>query len=168
MKAATMLFPALAVLLGACATVEEQKPPAPAPAPQAQAPVAQPAQRAAPAAAPVAAAKPAAPVLRSIHFDFDKSEIRPEFRPVLEDNAKWLRANPALKVRIEGNCDERGSREYNVGLGQRRAEEVARTLRVLGVDGRQIEPVSYGEEKPRCTAHDESCWAQNRRGDIVY
>ena len=170
MKKATLLV-ALA-LLAACAT-QEAPTPVPPPAPQAQpqptAPVAKPAPRPAPQQAPVAAAaKPAAPVLRSIHFDFDKSDIRDEFRAVLEANAAYLRANPSLTLRIEGNCDERGSREYNVALGQRRAEAIARSLRILGVAGERMEPISYGEEKPRCTGHDEACWAQNRRGDIVY
>jgi peptidoglycan-associated lipoprotein len=73
-----------------------------------------------------------------------------------------------VRARVEGNCDERGSREYNVALGQRRAEAVVKALALLGIDGKRIEPVSYGEEKPRCTQHDESCWAQNRRGDITY
>jgi peptidoglycan-associated lipoprotein len=86
---------------------------------------------------------------------------------VIEENAKYLRENPSVRIRIEGNCDERGSREYNVALGQRRAEAVMKTLTLLGVAESRIEAISYGEEKPRAAGHDETSWAENRRGDVV-
>lgn len=173
------IFPLLiAVLLSACASVEEQKPapaapqagaPVPAPAPAVR-PAPRPAIPSAPAPsarAPAAPGKMAAPDKRSIYFDFDKSDIKPEFRAVIEENAKYLRANPSLRVRIEGNCDERGSREYNIALGQQRAEAVLKMMTLLGVPESRMEAISYGEEKPRLTGHDEASWAENRRGDVV-
>jgi peptidoglycan-associated lipoprotein len=162
-------------LAAACATTEEEKKPAPVVEPQASAPT----PAAKPAAAPPSApsAKPAAapttarakpPAGQSIYFDFDESVIKPEFRGVLEAHARYLRENPSVEGRIEGNADERGSREYNLALGQRRAEAVVRSLTVLGVPAKRLEAVSYGEEKPRATGHDEASWSQNRRGDFVY
>lgn len=159
---------ALSVLLGACATQEPAKP-APAPEqPRAAPPAPQPVQPAAPVAKPEPAAPRVAPAMRSVYFDFDKSDIKPEFRALLEENAKYLRENPSLKVRIEGNCDERGSREYNIALGQRRAEAVLQALSLLGVDPKRMEAISYGEERPRRTEHNEAAWAENRRSDLVY
>jgi peptidoglycan-associated lipoprotein len=159
---------ALAVLVSACATQEPAKP-APEPVQARPAPPApQPVPPSAPVAKPEPAAPRTAPAMRSVYFDFDKSDIKPEFRALLEENAKYLRENPSLKVRIEGNCDERGSREYNIGLGQRRAEAVLRTLSLLGIDAKRMEAVSYGEEKPRRAEHNEAAWAENRRGDIQY
>jgi len=105
---------------------------------------------------------------RSVFFDFDKSDIKDEFRSLLQAHGKYLAENRGAKMLVQGNCDERGSREYNVALGQRRAESVKRTLVLMGATEAQIEPVSLGEEKPRCTGHDEQCWSQNRRGDMLY
>jgi peptidoglycan-associated lipoprotein len=105
---------------------------------------------------------------RSIYFDFDSFEIRDEFRPVIEAHAKFLLVNKVRKVVIQGNTDERGSREYNLALGQKRAEAVRRSLTALGVPDAQIEAVSFGEEKPKSTGTDEAALAENRRADIVY
>ncbi len=105
---------------------------------------------------------------RSIYFDFDKSEIKNEFKPLIQAHAGYLTGHHATKVRIEGNCDERGSREYNLALGQRRADTVRAALKLLGATEGQIETMSWGEEKPRATGHDESAWAENRRSDIVH
>jgi peptidoglycan-associated lipoprotein len=105
---------------------------------------------------------------RSVFFDFDSDRIREEFRPLLQAHAKYLGDNAGAKMLIQGNCDERWSREYNIGLGQRRAEAVKRVLVLMGAREAQIEPVSLGEEKPRCTEHTEACWAENRRGDLLH
>jgi peptidoglycan-associated lipoprotein len=83
-------------------------------------------------------------------------------------HARYLQQNPAAKMRVEGNADDRGSREYNLALGQRRADAVKQMLQLSGAQAAQVESVSFGEEKPRCTEAAESCWSQNRRGDIVY
>jgi peptidoglycan-associated lipoprotein len=109
-----------------------------------------------------------APGKRSVYYDFDQSNVKSEFRPVIEANAKYLSANRAVAITVEGNCDERGSREYNLALGQRRADSVKSMLKILGVPENRIETVSYGEEKPVASGHDEASWWQNRRADIVY
>jgi len=120
-------------------------------------------------AAPPAAMAPAGPSekLDPIYFDFDKYNIKPEFRDVLKKNAEWLKANMDYKVRIEGNCDERGTNEYNMALGQRRADAAAKFLMGLGIGKDRIGTVSYGEEKPLCMEHNEDCWSKNRRDDFV-
>ncbi len=105
---------------------------------------------------------------RVIYFDYDKDSVRPEFAPVLQAHAKFLTENRARKIRLEGHADERGSREYNMALGQRRAEAVRKAASVLGVSVDRIETISFGEDKPRANGHDESAWAQNRRVEIVY
>lgn len=105
---------------------------------------------------------------RSVFFDFDKYDIKDEFKPMVQAHAKYLSSNPGAAIIVQGNCDEQGSREYNTALGQRRAEAVRKMLNVLGVSDKQIETVSFGEEKPRALCHDESCWKENRRSDIVY
>ncbi|HXF67472.1 MAG TPA: peptidoglycan-associated lipoprotein Pal [Burkholderiales bacterium] len=105
---------------------------------------------------------------RSIYFDFDSNLVKDEYKPIVTAHAQYLRQNPAARMRIEGHADERGSREYNLALGQRRADAVKQMMQLLGAQASQIETVSFGEEKPRCTQHEESCWWQNRRGDIVY
>ena len=104
---------------------------------------------------------------RSVYFEFDRYEVKPEYRALVETHARWLRANPAARLTIEGNSDERGSREYNVALGQRRAESVTSLMVTMGVKPEQIEAVSFGKEKPRATGHDESAWAENRRSDFA-
>ena len=105
---------------------------------------------------------------RSVYFDYDQFVIKDEFRPMLEAHAKYLAANKGLKITIQGNTDERGTREYNIALGQKRADTVKKTLLILGVSETQIETVSFGKEKPRREGHDETSWAENRRADIVY
>lgn len=105
---------------------------------------------------------------RSVFFDYDQYTIKPEFQSLIDAHAKLLVKNPKVKMLIQGNADERGSREYNLALGQKRAEAVKRALSLLGGREEQIESVSLGEEKPRCTEHGEDCWAQNRRGDMLY
>jgi peptidoglycan-associated lipoprotein len=112
---------------------------------------------------------PASPLAkRSVFFDFDSFVVKPEFQGVVESHGKFLVANPARRVTIEGHADERGSREYNLALGQKRAEAVKARLRLLGVAEMQVESVSLGEEKPRATGHDEGAWAENRRADLNY
>ncbi len=105
---------------------------------------------------------------RSIYFDYDKDSVKPEFAALVQAHAKFLSENKEFKIRLEGNADERGSREYNMALGQRRAEAVKKALSVLGVADNRMETISFGEDKPKATGHDEAAWAQNRRVDIVY
>jgi peptidoglycan-associated lipoprotein len=105
---------------------------------------------------------------RSVFFDFDSFEIRSEFKPVIEAHAKYLLSNKGRRVVIAGNTDERGSREYNLALGQKRSEAVRRALAALGVPETQLEAVSFGEEKPKATGTDEASWAENRRADLDY
>jgi peptidoglycan-associated lipoprotein len=105
---------------------------------------------------------------RSIYYDLDKFDVRDEYRSLVEAHAKYLRENPSARMMIQGNTDERGSREYNVGLGQRRSDGVKRMMVLLGARENQIESVSLGEEKPQADGHDESSWSKNRRSDILY
>jgi peptidoglycan-associated lipoprotein len=112
---------------------------------------------------------PASPLSkRSIFFDFDSFVVKDEYRPILEAHAAYLMAHRDAKVVLQGNTDERGSREYNLALGQKRAEAVRRALAVLGVAETQLEAVSFGEEKPRSEGSTEAAYADNRRVDIVY
>ena len=105
---------------------------------------------------------------RSIFYDFDKYDVKPEYRPLVEAHATFLRENPGIKMMIQGNTDERGGREYNIALGQRRSDGVKRMLLLLGAREDQVESVSLGEEKPRAQGSSEDAWAQNRRSDILY
>jgi peptidoglycan-associated lipoprotein len=105
---------------------------------------------------------------RTIYFDFDSSEVKSDYNSLITAHARYLAANPSTRVRLEGNTDERGSREYNIGLGERRAQSVRRALTLQGVAESQITTVSYGEERPAVTGHTEEAWARNRRVDIVY
>ncbi len=105
---------------------------------------------------------------KTVYFDFDRSEIRAEFVSILRAHAEYLNNNRAVNVTIEGHCDERGSREYNIGLGERRANAVMRFLEAEGVDRAQLNSISYGEERPADLGHDEMAWSQNRRGVLVY
>jgi peptidoglycan-associated lipoprotein len=109
-----------------------------------------------------------APAMRSVYYDYDKAEVTAESRKVIEANAEYLRTHPGVKVVVEGNADERGSAEYNVALGQRRADGVSKIMSLLGIPSDRIETVSFGKEKPKVKGHDESSWSQNRRSDIVY
>lgn len=103
-----------------------------------------------------------------VYFDFDKDTIRPEFVDTLRAHAAFLANNPEVKVTVEGHCDERGSREYNIGLGERRSSSVQSFFAAEGVAASQINTISYGEERPAADGHDESAWSQNRRAVIVY
>jgi peptidoglycan-associated lipoprotein len=149
--------------------VSQAAPPpvAPPPAPAQQAPAPAPA---APASVVSAPAPPPPPKdfadvagLREIHFDFDKSNIRPDAARTLDANAEWLRANTTMLVLIEGHCDERGTNEYNLVLGERRAKATMNYLVSRGIASDRFTLVSYGEERPVCTDHNEACWAKNRR-----
>ncbi|MGE0358581.1 MAG: peptidoglycan-associated lipoprotein Pal [Burkholderiales bacterium] len=105
---------------------------------------------------------------RSVYFDFDSNVVKEDYQGLVQAHAKYLMDKRGTNIKIEGNCDERGSREYNLALGQRRAEAVKKVMTVLGVQDGRIETVSFGEEKPAATGHDEAAWAQNRRSDIKY
>ena len=105
---------------------------------------------------------------RSIYFDFDSFVVKYEFKPLVEAHARYLQQNANARMTIQGNTDERGSREYNIALGQKRADAVKRMMTLLGAQESQIETVSFGEERPKNPGHDESAWAENRRDDIVY
>ncbi|HXH64357.1 MAG TPA: peptidoglycan-associated lipoprotein Pal [Mariprofundaceae bacterium] len=109
----------------------------------------------------------AKPSTNSVYFAFDKSDLDSAARATLDANAEWLNANPSVDITIEGNCDQRGTREYNLALGQRRADSVRDYLSQHGVAGSRIKTVSFGEERPVCKGTGEACWAQNRRADIV-
>ncbi len=167
----------IAGLLGACAStpeeqegakVEERLPPAkPAVKPAAPSTATKPADTGRVTGDPL---KDPANILskRSIYFDYDSNLIKDEFRPIVSAHAKYLSQNRSRRVRIEGNTDERGSREYNLALGQRRADAVRQMMELLGAPGGQIETLSLGEEKPKAPGHDEAAWAENRRADIRY
>jgi peptidoglycan-associated lipoprotein len=105
---------------------------------------------------------------RSIYFELDSNVVKEEFKPVVSAHARYLQQNRAAKLIVQGNADERGSREYNIALGQRRADAVKQAMQLLGAQADQIETVSFGEEKPKATGHDEASWNENRRADIVY
>ena len=130
----------------------EEKKPVPVPPPPAPPP--------APAPAPV-------PGLQPVYFDYDKYNVRPGDAEILKKNLDWFKANPSTKVRIEGNCDERGTVEYNLALGQKRADAAKTYLIGLGVDGKRLDTISYGKERPTCSEKNEGCWAKNRRDDFV-
>lgn len=112
---------------------------------------------------------PASPLsTRVIYFEYDSSVIQPNFRPVVEAHAKYIAANPGAVVKLEGHADERGSREYNVALGERRAQSVNQVISLTGAGRNQVSTVSYGEERPVALGHDEGSWYQNRRVEIIY
>jgi peptidoglycan-associated lipoprotein len=163
---------ALLALLAGCASTPTQESVQPAPAPTPAQAVAAPPQSRPAARLPVPANALNDPnnVLskRSIYYDFDKSDIKTEFRPLVEAHAGYLRDHAGARITIQGNCDERGSREYNIALGQRRSQGVMNMMKLLSVPERQMEAVSFGEEKPKALGHDEASWAENRRSDIVY
>jgi len=158
-----------AAALAACASHPKPTPVAEAP-PQAP-PRPAPAPRAVPPSAPVAQGVLPGSVQDfvvnvgdRVYFDTDQYAIRPDGQPVLSAQASWLNRYPGVQVRIEGNCDERGTREYNLALDARRANAVKEFLVSQGVSTARVETVSYGKERPICTESSESCWAQNRRG----
>lgn len=105
---------------------------------------------------------------RVVYFDFDQDVLRPEFQAIVSCHAKYLTDRPSSRMTLEGNADERGSREYNQGLGERRGNAVSSALQASGGTAGQLTVTSYGEERPTCTESNEDCWAKNRRVDIVY
>jgi peptidoglycan-associated lipoprotein len=105
---------------------------------------------------------------RVIYFDFDKADIRPEFRDIVQAHAAYLGQNSSVRVTLEGHADERGTREYNMGLGERRAIAVKNVLGLQGAGSGQLDSVSYGEERPVAAGHDEQSWGLNRRVEIIY
>jgi peptidoglycan-associated lipoprotein len=105
---------------------------------------------------------------RVVYFDFDQDALKPEFAAIMACHGKYLRDRPSARVTLEGNADERGTREYNLGLGERRGFSVSSALQGNGGSGSQLSVVSYGEERPTCNDSSESCWSQNRRVEIVY
>jgi len=104
---------------------------------------------------------------KSVYFDFDKHSIKPEYREVIQQHGNFLKASPSVSLTLEGNADERGSNEYNLALGHKRAESVRKTLELMGIDANRVKAVSYGEEKPRRNCHEEKCWMENRRVDFI-
>jgi peptidoglycan-associated lipoprotein len=175
--AVTTLTALTALTLAACSSVDLAKAPdestPPAAAAQPETPAAQSAAAAAPstpAPAPAAQAQTITidNVARRIYFDYDSSAIKPEFLSLVEAHAKYLSAHPDSKVTIEGHTDERGGREYNLALGQRRADALRKRLELLGVQDTQIETISYGKEKPAAAGSNEAAWAKNRRDVIDY
>ena len=156
-------FAMVALLLSGCGCfMQAQKgETAPPPAPQAVAPA--PAQEEVVVAVEQSVSAPAPVALQDVNFDFDKYNIRPGDAQILQQDAGWFQANPGKKMWIEGNCDERGTVEYNLVLGQKRADSTKNYLVGLGIDGKLIDTVSYGKEKPICPQHNEDCWAKNRR-----
>lgn len=174
-KTLGLSFALASSLLAACSSTPVTPPAAPA----------TPAPAAAPAPAPAAAATPASTVTtvnlpahldpnsaiskeRSVYFDFDDFSIKPAYTALVERHGKYLGATAGLTAKVEGNADERGSAEYNLALGQKRADVVKQALMLLGAKESQIESVSLGEEKPRCEDRTENCYAENRRGDMLY
>jgi len=156
---------AIALVLAACAG--SQPAPTPPPTPQ---PTAQPAPP--PTPPPTAAPEPAPPrpvevATVSVYFDYDSAELSSDARSTLQTFYDQVRQRPDLSVRIEGNCDERGSTEYNLALGQRRADAAKAYLTRLGFPSSRINTVSYGEERPKSNGHDEASWRENRRDDVV-
>jgi peptidoglycan-associated lipoprotein len=105
---------------------------------------------------------------RTIYFDFDQDTLRPEFQAQIACHAKYLRDRPTARLTVEGNADERGSREYNLGLAERRGNAVSSALQANGASASQLTVVSYGEERPVCTESSEDCWARNRRAELNY
>jgi peptidoglycan-associated lipoprotein len=147
--------------------------PSPAPAPAPSAPSPAPAPPAPAAAAPATAPRPvpkefmAVAALKEVYFDFDKYDIRPEDAKTLDANATWLKSNGENLVLIEGHCDERGTNEYNLALGERRAKATMNYLVSQGIQANRITIISYGEERPVCTEKTEACWAKNRRANFL-
>ena len=174
-RIATVAVPMGAALaLAAGASTPVAPPPAPAPVVSATpTPTATPAP--APMAAPMATALPAyldpnSPVSqqRSVYFAYDNDQLRSQDKAVVELQGRYLSQHPEVHVTVAGNTDERGGSEYNLALGQRRAQSVKSALDLLGVKAEQVEAVSYGKEKPKATGHDEAAWQQNRRADFMY
>ena len=153
--------------LGGCGCfMQAQKGEAPPPPPPEAQKVVPPEQKPEVAVVPPSPAPPPpapAPVVQDIYFDFDRYAVRPADAEILKKNMDWFKANPGQKARIEGNCDERGTVEYNLALGQKRADAAKNYLTGLGIDAALLDTISYGKERPVCNDHNEDCWAKNRR-----
>lgn len=153
-----MVFVAVSFVLAACASTPKQASTAPAP------------QAKGLSQAQIDAQKLTAELStlknKSVYFDFDKSVVKPEYSGTVQQQAEFIQAHGNDVVTLEGNCDERGSNEYNLALGQRRADAVRKDIELLGVKADQVKTVSFGEEKPRLTCHAEKCWKENRRVDF--
>ena len=163
----TIAAAVMAAFLASCASEPTVDQSAGAP-PQARAVESSPAPQVAAAQPRPAATTAAEPSKRSVYYEFDRYDVKDEYRALVEAHARYLREHPGAQIAVQGNADERGSREYNLALGQRRSEGVKKMLTLLGATDRQIEATSFGEEKPRAVGHDEASWAENRRSDIVY
>jgi peptidoglycan-associated lipoprotein len=184
MKRLIVTFGIMGLLVGCASTPDEQKPAAiedrkpsvgdvkPTPAPSTKAPTteAPTVGRTTPDKVGVDPLKDPSNILsrRSVFFDYDQFTVKEEFKPVVAAHAKYLSSNRAARATIQGNTDERGSREYNLALGQKRADAVKQMMTLLGAPSAQIETVSFGEEKPRAQGNNEQAFAENRRADIVY
>jgi len=157
----------------AAATMPSPTPAAPAPRPgevpvtRATPPGETPVRPAPPAAARPGAAVPAASPLKDAFFDYDKASVRDDQKAALNEDVSWLKANARVKVTVEGHCDERGTSEYNLGLGERRAKAVKDYLVAAGIAADRVATISYGKERPFVLGHDESAWKWNRRGHLV-
>jgi len=163
-----LMVAVMVVALSGCGCFYQQmKGETPAPAAPAAKAVAPEAKAPIPMPMPVAEAPAPIVALKDINFDFDKYNIRANDAEILKGNYEWMTANSGKKIKIEGNCDERGTVEYNLVLGQKRADATKNFLVNLGADGKSIGTVSYGKEKPLCTEHNEACWAKNRRAHFV-
>jgi len=179
----TILMAALVALLAACSSTPVTPPPVPTPVKAAAAPAPM-----AAALAPPATPRPMAPssnvatvtlpayldpkssisTERSVYFDFDDFTVKPDYAALVERQGKFLASNPKVAIKIEGYADERGGSEYNLSLGQKRAQAVLRALRIYGVKDSQLEAISWGVAKPKATGREETAWAQNRRADLQY
>ena len=174
MRISSLSIPLALAFLAACSTAPKAPPaaaPAPAPPPMAAVPVAH-----APAPARADDAQALAAKLRqqiadldakSVYFDFDAFVVKTDYDGLLHAQADFMKTNPGAKLVVQGNTDERGGSEYNLALGQKRAEAVRKSLGVLGVPADRVEATSFGKEKPRASCHEESCWSQDRRDDFV-
>lgn len=160
------------LVLGACSSTPVATPTATeAPAPQAPVAAAQPAAQPVATRAPLAAyLDPSNPLSqkRSVYFDFDQYSVKPSYADLIQLHGKFLAAHPEVAIRVQGNTDEVGGSEYNLALGQKRADAVVKALKLYGVKDSQLEAVSFGKEKPKAQGHDEAARAENRRADLSY
>jgi peptidoglycan-associated lipoprotein len=159
-----LLFPATLLLLVACSHAQSPPPSAPAAIVIEETPAPAPARAPEPVVVVVA---PPPLTSASVYFDYDTSELTTEARSALQAFVDEAQLHPDQSVRIEGNCDERGTREYNIALGQQRADVAKKYLKDLGLDAARITTISYGKERPRATGHDEPAWKENRRADLT-
>jgi peptidoglycan-associated lipoprotein len=181
MKLTQLVLPLALVAMAGCSSTKLPEPAAPAVAPAPTAATTTPAQRPTPAEPSPAAQStvrtvtlhplddPKSTLLRrTVYFDFDSFVVHDDDRPVIDAHSKYLASSRSAKVRVEGSTDERGGREYNLALGQKRAEAVLKSLQLLGAPAGQMEAISYGKEKPADAGHDEAAWARNRRAELSY